>query len=424
MTPVPASSSSWRPLLTGDLARRAQSALEEIARDLQRRIASSSEPFFSLAQGLAGQALFFAYLDRALPGQGHDDFALDLLEQAVESLAVPNVRAGLYSGFVGVGWTAEHLQGWLLDPEDPDPAEEIAAALRQHLEVSPWQRHFDLIGGLVGFGLFGLERYPRPGAEECVELAVTRLLETAERQGAGRTWLTMPELLSPEGRQMTPDGQYDLGVAHGVPGVVRFLAEAAAAGMGPPETRSLLADAARWVIACKQPLGGSLFPAHLAPGQERKHGSRLAWCYGDLGVAAAMLGAARFAGEPSWEREALEWAEAAAARTEASSAVREAGLCHGAAGVAHLFNRLYQATGNPALGEAARAWFERTLGYRQPGQGCAGFRAWVVDDDKKMVWQDDPGFLAGSAGIGLALLAALFPIEPAWDRVLLASIPG
>jgi hypothetical protein len=35
----------------------------------------------------------------------------------------------------------------------------------------------------------------------------------------------------------------------------------------------------------------------------------------------------------------------------------------------------------------------------------------------------DPGFLTGAAGIGLALLAATSPVEPAWDRVLLASVP-
>jgi hypothetical protein len=31
--------------------------------------------------------------------------------------------------------------------------------------------------------------------------------------------------------------------------------------------------------------------------------------------------------------------------------------------------------------------------------------------------------LTGAAGIALALLAAATPIEPAWDRMLLVSIP-
>jgi hypothetical protein len=37
-------------------------------------------------------------------------------------------------------------------------------------------------------------------------------------------------------------------------------------------------------------------------------------------------------------------------------------------------------------------------------------------------WQDDPGFLTGAAGVGLALLAATTPVEPAWDRLLLTAI--
>jgi hypothetical protein len=38
-------------------------------------------------------------------------------------------------------------------------------------------------------------------------------------------------------------------------------------------------------------------------------------------------------------------------------------------------------------------------------------------------WKDDPGFLTGSAGIGLALLAATTAVAPDWDRVLLTAIP-
>ena len=36
----------------------------------------------------------------------------------------------------------------------------------------------------------------------------------------------------------------------------------------------------------------------------------------------------------------------------------------------------------------------------------------------------DPGFLEGSAGIGLALLAAVSEVDPGWDRVFLESLRG
>lgn len=35
-----------------------------------------------------------------------------------------------------------------------------------------------------------------------------------------------------------------------------------------------------------------------------------------------------------------------------------------------------------------------------------------------------PGFLTGAAGIGLALLGAVSPVEPSWDRLLLCSVPS
>src|SRR5262249_14299323 len=98
-------------------------------------------------------------------------------------------------------------------------------------------------------------------------------------------------------------------------------------------------------------------------------------------------------------------------------------LCHGAAGLGHLFNRLFQATGDEHLAEAARVWFRRTLDLRQPGRGIAGFEAGKGNAHRRLLWVDDPGLLQGAAGIALALLAAATPLEPGWDRLLLVPIP-
>ncbi|MFY9825330.1 MAG: lanthionine synthetase LanC family protein, partial [Thermoanaerobaculia bacterium] len=125
-----------------------------------------------------------------------------------------------------------------------------------------------------------------------------------------------------------------------------------------------------------------------------------------------------------WERVALEVALSAAERPEPGTGIRDAGLCHGAGGLGHLFNRMYHFTGEKRLADAARFWFQRTLGYRQQGQGVGGFRSWGVIGDEPDVlgWRDDAGFLEGTAGIGLALLGAVSDVEPAWDRVLAVSV--
>jgi hypothetical protein len=222
-----------------------------------------------------------------------------------------------------------------------------------------------------------------------------------------------------------PDGNYNLGVAHGVPGVIGLLAEACKGGISVDHASPLLDGAVQWLLAQKgaNPLH-SVFPNVVVPGAGVPPDySRLAWCYGDLGIAATLLGAARCVGRAEWEQEAVDLARRAAGRSPETSGVRDASLCHGAAGVAHLFNRMYQATGDPPLREAARFWYRHTLALRRPGEWLAGFYAWEPVTPTELRQAPTTGFLTGAAGVGLCLLAATSDVEPAWDRVLLVSTP-
>jgi hypothetical protein len=248
----------------------------------------------------------------------------------------------------------------------------------------------------------------------CLERVVDRLAETAESQGEGTTWWTDPAWLPAETRAEFPRGYYNLGLAHGVPGVIGLLGQVCAAGLAQDKARPLLDGAVRWLLEQDGPGG---FGYWISPGAPRDR-ARLAWCYGDPGIAAALLGAARDVAEPDWVAAALAIARRAADRPYAEAGIQDAALCHGCAGLGHLFNRMAQATDEPELMHAARAWFERTLAMRRPGRGIGGYEAWQAD----AAWSADPGLLNGAAGIALALLAAISPIEPAWDRMLLVSI--
>ncbi|HET6345379.1 MAG TPA: lanthionine synthetase C family protein, partial [Myxococcota bacterium] len=300
-------------------------------------------------------------------------------------------------------------------------------ALLGPLSRSPWTGEYDLISGLSGLGVYALERLPRPTAAALLERIVDRFADIADRTDEGTAWFTQPERLPEWQREIHPRGNYNLGVAHGLPGVLPILAGACAAGVAVERARPLLDDTVRWLLARRlDSTFDSCFDTTYAPWEEPQ-ASRLAWCYGDPGIAATLLATAHAVGEPAWEREALDIGLHSAARPEPTSLIRDAGLCHGAAGLGHLFNRLYQSTGEERLAEAARFWLERTLGFRQSGEGVAGFRAWEVNPDTKVPgWRSDPGFLEGATGVGLALLGAISTVEPAWDRVLLLSVrqPG
>jgi hypothetical protein len=327
----------------------------------------------------------------------------------------------------------EHLTGRLLEPPasgEDDPGEEVAAALADYLGHSPWGDDYDLISGLVGLGVWAVERAPRSHGEEAAESITRRLGELAERRDGGITWHTPSERMLASEAATFPQGQYNLGVAHGVPGVIGVLGEMVAAGLAAGEASELLAGAVAWLLRHAQPEGSaSRFAYSVRPDVgEAPPPSRLAWCYGDPGIAVALLVAARAAGEPEWERQAVATARVAAARPRDDGGVVDGGLCHGAAGLAHLYNRLFQATGDPLFKAEAVAWLERLLAQRQPGEGIAGWRAWrpigdLMRPDPQFGWVTDEGLLTGATGIGLALLGAVSPVEPAWDRILLASVP-
>jgi lantibiotic modifying enzyme len=409
----------WRLLLDGASQKQALEAVGEIAAHLHTP-AALAIPSADLAGGSAGLAILFGYLAKAQPGQGHETTAGRLLEEVITATAQAPLDASLYAGLAGVGWAAEHLRQQFPEVGTEDINEEVDETLGEHLAVSPWTDDYDLISGLVGLGVYALERLAEPAAIAILERVIDHLAATAERRPDGITWWTNPAWLLPDLRPRWPQGYYNLGLAHGVPGVVALLGSACAAGVAVATARPLLDEAVRWLLAQQGPDGTGFCP-WIEPKGTRPGPCRLAWCYGDPGVAAALLLAARCVGEPAWEREALAVALRAAARPADQAGVQDAGLCHGAAGLGHLFNRLYQATGEPRLAEAARFWFRRTLELRRPDRGIAGFAAFAPEHAEQ--WADEPGLLTGAAGIALALLAAATPIEPAWDRMLLVSIP-
>jgi lantibiotic modifying enzyme len=415
--------STWSPLLDGRLRHRAATAILAIAESLAAdSIAPELQPAdemdaASLADGSAGLSLFFAYLAQSGLTTGATRCARRLLDKAQAALATTISTPSLYSGFTGVAWATEHLApGPADDNDDLDPNEAIDEALRAYLDQSPWVHDYDLVTGLVGIGVYALERLPRTSARTLLKLVIDRLDESAVRTAAGITWHTAVDLLPPQERDRCPSGQYNLGVAHGVPGVIALLGHACASLSGVArDTRdkaaAMLHDAVAWLLAQQLPTvcgSESQFPSSIGPDVEPV-AARTAWCYGDPGIAVALLAAARGVGFAAWESEAVALARAAAGRRPEETRVHDAGFCHGAAGLAHIYNRISQATQDSALADAARSWFERTLDMHQTAER---------DDE---FWAADRSLLTGTAGIGLALLAAITPIQPRWDRMFLVS---
>ncbi len=406
----------WAPLLDPVRQRQALDA----ARDI---VAGVVECEGGDGASSAAAAMSLAYAARVELVADAEALAAERLDATVAALSDGVTGVGLWGGLAGVGFSVSHLAG---GDDAAAVCQVIDEALLQHLDIrsagtpgSPWTGDYDLVGGLVGIGISALERLEAPDARRVATRVLEHLENTAREEGGGVTWFTPPALLPEWQRALCPDGHYNLGLAHGVPGVIGLMAGFVTAELEVPRARALLDGAVRWLRALVPARPAPRFPAWWGPGIDEAP-ARLAWCYGDAGVAITLLAAARALEDAGLEEEAIAMGHEMAARPIGECGVVDMAICHGAAGVAHIFNRMYQATGDAVLGDAARTWIDRMLAMRRPGEAIGGFPA-LRSRDGADSWEAEAGIISGASGVALVLLAAATEIEPAWDRSLLVD---
>jgi lantibiotic modifying enzyme len=394
----------WEPLLEGQLADQALTAARDIAVEIAESPGDATP---------TDRTLYWAYTSNVID----EPFAAAAYDAALDDLVAELQRGALHpslynNGLAGMGWTLGHV----LDQDAADALEVIDEALVRVVSVDEWRGHHDLAQGLVGYGVYFLERLASgsaPIALRGLHETVRHLDALALRSDRGATWLTPKAMLPEHYHQAWPEGHFDCGLAHGVAGTIAFLARAAAVQDAPPLARPLCDEAVRWLSAQRQsPDPSGRFPGMTFTGAPEDR-TRAAWCYGDPGVASA-LWFATDAGDVARET-ALDCAR----RTADTASILDSGLCHGACGLAHLLNRFYQSSGDAVHADAARGWYARTLEMRGEG-GIAGFTAWRGNDDG---YQPIANLLEGAMGVGLSLLAAATPNAPNWDRMMLVDLP-
>jgi len=391
----------WRPLLQGARAAGAEAAIARLSTKGSRRRQGLEGP--GLGLGAAGIALMHAYVGRLREDAAAMRRARRSLNGALRALERQELNGTLSNGLPGIAWVMAHLDREGLVEADQGLAADLDRSLLGAVRGKRWKGELDLLSGLVGFGAVALERLPRPDAWRTLERVVHHLGATAERAGAGMAW--------PSHDWTTGERVYYLGVAHGVAGVIGFLARMVELGVSPRPSRRLLDAAVALLLDQELPEGvSSRFPLALVPGKAGEP-CRSAWCHGDLGIATQLLLAARMVREPAWERVAIRVARDVAARPFEADRDPEPALCHGSLGTAHLLNRMYQATGDAPLRRGALRRLEH------------GLQMWRAAQSGGQPYhhQGKRGLLLGDAGMALALLAATTAVEPGWDRWMSVS---
>ena len=438
----------WQPVLADDDA----AAALDIARAVARRVCDPAQLDLAIEstmrhtdfprsvrwmpnglwQGNAGLALLCAALDDCLPGDGWDRVGHEHLTRsshAAEQAADPGF--GLSSGLGGLGLAASALSRGgaryrrmlaALDARLVDLVETRTAAIAEAQPHGISVSAFDVISGLTGVGRYLLLRRESPGCREALESVLACLMALSHEDADGVPhWYTPPRFLGDSFLESSfPAGNLNLGLAHGIPAPLALLSLAAMQEVQLPGQIETIDRIAEWLRRSQvEDEWGVTFPTAMAIGPRHDATapapSRAAWCYGTPGVARA-LWLAGCAGSPAYCELAVEAMEAVYRRPLDRLRIDSPTFCHGVAGLLHVTLRFAHDSGLPVFAEAARRLSDQLVSAHEP-EALVGYRNLEPTGNRV----EQPGLLAGAAGVALVLLAASTPVEPAWDCAFLLS---
>ncbi|GHO42295.1 hypothetical protein KSX_04580 [Ktedonospora formicarum] len=236
-------------------------------------------------------------------------------------------------------------------------------------------------------------------------------------------WYVPPSLSRLESwGDLCPDGFYNCGLAHGIPGPLALLALTKSAHISVPGLEEAITRTADWLL--EQQVGnewGIGWPLavpvnHMGPPPGDLKKCRTAWCYGTPGVARALWLAGEALNCQHYRDIALVAMQSVYRTPLPERRIDSPSFCHGVAGLLQITLRFAHNSQAPFFIEAANTLTKQLLSLYDPDT-LLGYR----NQEGPETLVDQPGLLDGVAGILLVLLATSTTQEPYWDRLFLLS---
>lgn len=401
--------SVWQPIATPAQQNVINPLLDAIASRLTAEITHCRD--ISIAGGLSGFSLFLHnHQQRATAPADHTNAINQCWQTIYQQLEQNHYLPSLYTGLAGIAWSVDYFQHSSADPFE-DYNEELDQLIDEQLSVATWQGEYEFVMGLTGLGLYGLSRSDVASGRHIAEKVIDHLLKLVKTDQNGSYWVTEAHSAYHEGE--SSDEKINLGLAHGMIGVIGLLTRAVKKHILLRKTVPLLKDACRWMLAQKNQNAEQGYFSYTSGHQCQ---SRLGWCYGDLSNAYVLYKAGLALQNDMIAATALEIAQATCARKLPDSGSVDASFCHGSAGIQFIYQRLYFYSKDEIFKQSAQYWLSETLKLAEGHNDLSGFHYY---QGRKKAVQENLGLLEGFAGIGLVLLASVQAVEPDWDDVFL-----
>ncbi|WP_282160506.1 lanthionine synthetase C family protein [Ulvibacterium marinum] len=396
--------------------------LEEKLREIDNSIKQHfrQEENTGVLVGLSGVSLFQFYYSKYLDVNSNANFGVEILSNVIEKINQGYGYPTFCDGISGAGWVLDHLeQADLMEIETDDLLSQLDDYLHTAMVSDMNVGNYDFLHGAIGYALYFLNRYRNTKSAKLKNRYKSYLFEfisfldeLSEKDKDGNLkWISV--------HPRSQEKSYNLGLSHGIAGIIGVLVKLSRYNEFKPVTETMLKGAVGYVLGFKKENNSlSLFPNRVLTNGETGGNSRLGWCYGELGIGLQLYYASKVLNDEKLRKESLSILKHAAGRTSPdTSLVKDAIVCHGSYGIAQIFSRIYKETKIPIFKDTMEFWIQDGINKAIHEDGYAGYKQWRDVNE----WIVGISLLEGISGMGLVIIDYLADFETSWDECLMIS---
>lgn len=373
--------------------------LADIARREHQRLERAQELSISLLAGDLGSVMYlyeYSKLDSSYQPIG--DKMLDRILYRLKYKSSVQTYCNGVAGLI-MGLSALQEQGFIDDFSSL--LDDVDHYLDSSLDIMLQYNNHDFLHGFIGLGFYWIKRYHTSGdiAIKPLIRIIEHLQTTGEQDGKCIKWAL------PESRWSK---KHNISLSHGCSSTIILLCRM----LEIPELihhysstiKAMISGAVNYIL-CNQ-VDKKQFGCWFASSSlecEPAQRSRLAWCYGDLGVSIALYYAGLALADEALTDLSLKVLEYAGIhrRNPEQNYVYDTCLCHGAAGIGLIFREMSKKFPSRILANSADYWRSQVLQRVIDGDDGLTFRFYDVNSRS---YQEKTSLLEGNDGVALFLL--------------------
>ncbi|WIM40591.1 lanthionine synthetase C family protein [Paenibacillus sp. PK4536] len=386
----------------------------------------------TLSHGIPGVCMLYAELNAHFPEEGWDQLGHQYLSILVNEITEQGIQSSsMFSGAAGIGLTAiclsQNFQYYhkFIERIDDYLCTHVPLMITECQQRDAFISDYDVIEGLSGIANYLLLH---PEEERIQQLQINvidyliQLSKDKEVKG-----IKVPGWYIPSAHQFTaqeselyPDGNFNLGLSHGISGPLLLLSKAWKQGIKREGQDQAIRKMADFLLQFASEEDHHLFWKGFISWKEFESGHasteesfrRDAWCYGNPGIGLALWYAGTALEEPLYSDLAITNLKET---VQDIHSIFSPTFCHGYAGILQILQTIDKQSSVPHF-EAEISLLKNMITVFYDKQYLLGFHNYEHFQNSGLVPVDYVGLLDGATGVCLTLLGLELKKATPWDQ--------